>query len=369
MSAAPDPHYMDIALRLSARALGSTWPNPAVGCVIVADDGEVLGRGWTAPSGRPHAETQALAQAGLRAKGATAYVSLEPCAHHGMTPPCAQALADAGVARVVIACADPDPRTQGKSIAFLKEHHVEVITGLAEKEAQRLNEGFFTRVSVGRPFITLKLATSRDGKLATKSGESKWITNEESRNLAHVMRAENDAVMIGSATALIDDPELTCRLEGYERRSPVRIVADGRLRLELTSRLVRTLALAPLWILTREGVDQKRARSFRDLGVTVFEIGSDNAGNLDMNDAVQALGEAGITRLLVEGGARLAANLLKADLVDQLAWFTAPLIIGGDGTDAVAALGLDKIGNSTAFHLEESRAIKDDMLALYRRMR
>jgi diaminohydroxyphosphoribosylaminopyrimidine deaminase/5-amino-6-(5-phosphoribosylamino)uracil reductase len=358
---------MDIALRLAARGLGRVWPNPAVGCVIVTPEGEIVGRAATAPSGRPHAETLALAQAAARARGATAYVCLEPCAHHGKTPPCAQALVEAGIARVVVACIDADPRVDGKGIAYLRGSHVEVIDGVRSDEALRLNEGFFLRLKEGRPHVTLKLAASRDGKLTTHTRTSQWLTGEQARCTVHMLRAESDAVMIGSATALVDDPELTVRLPGLEAHQPVRIVADGRLRLPLTSKLVQSCAQVPLWLLTRPDADRQRARAFRDLGVRVFEIEPDSEG-LNMLDALAALGEAGLTRILVEGGARLGGSLLKHKLVDRLVWFSAPLIIGGDGYDAIAGLGLDEVAEAPRFRLQESRRLGDDMLAIYTRL-
>src|SRR5580700_4659831 len=231
-----DLGHMRTALGLARRGLGNTWPNPAVGCVIVKD-GRVVGRGWTQKGGRPHAETEALARAGKGAKGATAYVSLEPCSHHGKTPPCAEALIAAGVSRVVAAVEDPDPRVSGRGIARLRAAGIAVEAGLCAAEAAELNAGFFCRVAQGRPLVTLKLAASLDGRIATPTGKSRWITGPAARERAHLLRAAHDAVLIGTGTALADDPQLTCRLPGLEARSPVRIVIDRTLRLPATLRL------------------------------------------------------------------------------------------------------------------------------------
>ena len=220
-----DTHHMRHALTLAERALGRTAPNPAVGCVIVSRDGHVVGRGRTQDGGRPHAEAVALTQAGDAATGATAYVTLEPCAHHGQTPPCAEALANAGIARVVASVEDPDPRVKGKGFAMLRAAGVEVVTGLLEKETTELNAGFFLRITENRPLVTLKIAQSEDGKTA-RAGDDKWITGEEARRFSHLLRAKHDAILIGVGTALADDPELTCRLPGLEKYSPLRVVLE-----------------------------------------------------------------------------------------------------------------------------------------------
>ncbi len=269
-----DAHFMALALRLAGRGLGRTWPNPAVGCVVVKE-GRIVGRGWTQPGGRPHAEVEALRRAGDQALGATVYVSLEPCAHYGRTPPCTMALLHAGVRRVVAATQCPDRRVDGKGIAQLRQAGVEVTLGLMRTEAEALNAGFFLKERSGRPLVTLKLASSLDGRIATRTGASQWITGEEARAWAHWLRATHDAIMIGSGTALADDPSLTCRLPGLEDRSPVRIVLDGRLRLPATSRLALTANEVPTWLMTRraagppdrvEALRQLRRRADRGQG-------------------------------------------------------------------------------------------------------
>jgi diaminohydroxyphosphoribosylaminopyrimidine deaminase/5-amino-6-(5-phosphoribosylamino)uracil reductase len=263
--------HMRSALALARRGLGQVWPNPAVGCVIVKD-GRVVGRGWTQKGGRPHAETEALARAGAAARGATAYVSLEPCSHHGKTAPCAEALITAGIGRVVAAVEDPDPRVSGRGIARLRDAGVVVETGLCATESVELNAGFFCRVISGRPLIALKLATSLDGRIATASGESRWITGPAARERAHLLRATHDAVLVGTGTALSDDPEMTCRLPGLASRSPVRVVIDRNLRLPAMLRLFAEAGVAPSWVVTHAKSDSTRRMALKKQGVTLIEM-------------------------------------------------------------------------------------------------
>jgi diaminohydroxyphosphoribosylaminopyrimidine deaminase/5-amino-6-(5-phosphoribosylamino)uracil reductase len=359
-----DRRHMAAALNLARRGLGNVAPNPAVGCVIVAK-GKVVGRGWTQAGGRPHAETEALNRAGAAARGATAYVSLEPCAHHGKTPPCAEALVAAGIARVVVATIDPDPRVSGRGVAALQAAGITVDVGCLECEAQILNAGFLSRLD-GRPLITLKLATSLDGRIATRSGDSQWITGELARARAHLMRAEHDAVMIGVGTAVADNPQLTCRLPGLEHRSPVRVVADGRLRLPLTHYLVRTARDVPTILFTVAGNPAERRAAFIGAGVEVIEVARDPRGYPDPVTAMKKLAEHGITRLLVEGGGQLAASMIGARLVDHVCWFRGPVVIGDDGRPAVAALGLDRLRNASTYALEAVERLGDDLLETYR---
>ena len=358
---------MRAALALARRGLGTVWPNPAVGCVIVKD-GRVVGRGWTQPGGRPHAETEALAMAGKSASGATVYVTLEPCAHHGKTAPCADALISAGVSRVVVAVQDPDPRVAGKGIDRLRLAGIPVTEGVLHKDASEINAGFFLRVSNGRPLVTLKLASTLDGRIATHSGESRWITGNEARAAAHMLRAETDAIMVGSGTALHDDPDLTCRLPGLVERSPVRVVVDGRLRLPLTSRLVATANDVPTWLLTLEGGEAFRREAYEEAGVDVVEVAAGPDGAIDLALALEALAESGVTRVLVEGGAHLAAALLRAGLVDRLVWFRAPRLIGGDGLPAAVSFGVDHLAQTPRFERIEVRAVGDDLMETYIRL-
>jgi diaminohydroxyphosphoribosylaminopyrimidine deaminase / 5-amino-6-(5-phosphoribosylamino)uracil reductase len=333
---------MAVALRLAERGLGSVWPNPTVGCVLVRD-GRIVGRGWTRPGGRPHGEVEALRRAGGAALGATAYVSLEPCAHYGRTPPCTMALLQAGIRRVVAATIDPDPRVDGRGIEQLRQAGVEVSVGLGRAEADAINAGFILRVRAKRPLVTLKLATSLDGRSATKSGASQWITGEPARARGHLLRAAHDAIMIGSGTAVADDPSLTCRLPGLEERSPVRVVLDRRLRLALASKLASGARAVPTWLFTGADAPERGRKALRALGVDILPVGTDASGQLDLREILAVLAARGITRVLVEGGAALAASLLRQRLVDRLAWFRGPMLIGGDGHAAIGALGVDAI--------------------------
>jgi diaminohydroxyphosphoribosylaminopyrimidine deaminase / 5-amino-6-(5-phosphoribosylamino)uracil reductase len=362
-----DLRHMKAALTLARRGLGMVWPNPTVGCVIVRD-GHVVARGWTQQGGRPHGETEALGRAGEGARGATAYVSLEPCCHWGKTPPCTDALISAGIARVLVPIEDPDPRVSGRGIARLRDAGIAVETGLCAVAAAELNAGFFMRLSEGRPLTTLKLATTLDGQLATSTGESRWITGERARDRAHLLRASHDAVMIGSNTVLSDDPLLTCRLPGLDERSPVRIVVDSRLRVPLTARLVAEARRVPTWFITLRHGDAARREAFLGCGVELIEVPGTPDHTVDMRAAFQELGRRGLTRVLVEGGATLAAVLLRAGLVDRLAWFHAPSLIGGDGIPAVAPLGITTLEDAPRFERLSLEPVGEDVLELLRRV-
>lgn len=352
-----DNDYLGMALALAGRGLGNVWPNPAVGCVV-AHDGLVLGRGWTQPGGRPHAETMAIEQAGAGAMGATAYVSLEPCAHHGRTPPCAEALITAGVARVVIAATDPDPRVNGQGTALLRAAGIAVELP-DHAAAKALNDGFFSKVQLGRPLVTLKLATTLDGRIAIGSGESKWITGAQARARGHMLRAEHDAILIGIGTALADDPELTCRLPGMLGLSPVPIVLDSRLRLPDESRLARGAKSNPVWLVAGPG---QQSATLDKLGVEILPAPLSGSGRIDLQAALGILARRGITRLLVEGGSSVTTAFLDAGLVDRLAWFRAPGLIGDDGLAAIGELGLRALANMPRFHRQGIEVLGDDVL-------
>lgn len=365
MASAADTDFMMMALTLAERGLGQVAPNPAVGCIIVRD-GVVVGRGWTQAGGRPHAETVALARAGDKARGATVYVTLEPCAHHGKTGPCAEALIEAGVARVVGAVADPDPRVAGRGFAMLEKAGIEVVEDVCMSRAVYLNQGFFLKVTDERPLVTLKVASSVDGRTATKSGHSRWITGDAARQRGHLLRATHDAIMIGSATAIVDDPVLTCRLSGLEERSPLRIVADGRLRLPLTSKLVRDAARHSVIVLTFPGGDVDRRTAFADCGVELVDVPPvADTGLMDMRVAMKLLAERGLTRVLVEGGARLASSLMRARLVDRVEWFRSSTILGGDGYPAIAALGVEKVDDAPKMLMTGQIDLGADTLSSY----
>ncbi len=359
---------MRAALALARRGLGRVWPNPAVGCVIV-NEGRVVGRGWTQPGGRPHAETEALARAGPAAHGATAYVTLEPCCHWGRTPPCADALIAAGLSRVVVALEDPDPRVAGGGLARLRAAGIAVETGLGAAEAAEINAGFFQLVRLGRPLVTLKLATSLDGRIATASGESRWITGPPARERAHLLRATHDAILVGTDTVIADDPQLTCRLPGLDAHSPVRIVIDRQLRVPLDARVFAEARQIPSWVVTLASTDQARRKALSDAGVVVIAAEPDPAGHIDLGRALTLFGERGLTRLLVEGGGRLAAALLRGGLVDRLVWLHAPLLLGGDGVPAVAELGLDALADAPGFERLASETVGEDVLTIFRARR
>jgi len=360
-----DLRAMRAALALARRGLGTVWPNPAVGCVIVAR-GRVVGRGWTQPGGRPHGETEALGRAGEAARGATAYVSLEPCRHWGRTPPCTDALIAAGIRRVVVALEDPDPRVAGAGVRQLHAAGLEVETGLCEAEATEINAGFFCRLRNRRPLVTLKLATSLDGRIATGSGESQWITGPPARERAHALRAAHDAIMVGTGTVLADDPQLTCRLPGLAHRSPVRVVVDRHLRIPPTTRLISDARAVPVWVLTLPSADPERRQAFLRAGATVIDIDPSPDGNGSLAAALAALGERGITRLLVEGGGHLAAAFARAGLIDRLVWVHAPMLIGGDGIPAIAEVGLEVLSKAPSFTRLSTETVGDDVLTVFR---
>jgi diaminohydroxyphosphoribosylaminopyrimidine deaminase/5-amino-6-(5-phosphoribosylamino)uracil reductase len=361
---AGDRRFMGIALALARRGLGQTWPNPTVGCVVVRDNA-VVGRGWTQKGGRPHAETEALKRAGDAAKDATAYVTLEPCAHHGQTPPCADALIRSGVARAVVATGDPDPRVSGQGIAMLRTAGIAVEESFRKAEADEINAGFFLRVRESRPLITLKLATTLDGRIATKSGESRWITGDAARRRGHLMRASHDAILVGSNTVAADDPELTCRLPGLAGRSPVRVIFDARLNLPPTAKLVTTARDVPTWIVIGPEAPAERRRALEDAGVVVIEQKLNAAGHTDAPAAIAELARRGITRVLCEGGSGLAASLLRSKLVDRLAWFHAPRIMGGDGLAAADALGVSALAEMPGFVRTAIETCGEDVLETY----
>lgn len=358
---------MQTALALARRGLGNAWPNPAVGCVLVRDE-KIVGRGWTQPGGRPHSETEALRRAGTESRGATAYISLEPCDHHGKTGPCAEAVIAAGIRRVVIAVEDPDPRVAGKGIEKLRSAGVAITTGVCHGTAAELNAGFFLSILSGRPLITLKAATSLDGRIATRTGESRWITGTESRATAHGLRAEHDAILIGSGTALADDPMLSCRLPGMREKSPVRVIADGRLRLTPGMKLVETADHIPTWVVTIPTLELRRRRALEERGVTIIEVEGDASGRPVPSALAAALAKRGITRLLIEGGGEVAASFLMAGMVDRLAWFRAPLVIGSDGVAVSGDMGVASLDDAPRFSRSGVTQIGVDVLETYRRL-
>ena len=350
---------MRLALALGRRGQGQCWPNPAVGCVIVRD-GRVVGRGWTQPGGRPHAERVALDQAGKAARGAVAYVSLEPCAHHGKTPPCAEALIAAGVARVVAPLEDSDARVSGRGFAMLREAGIEVVTGVLAEEAEADLSGFFRKATAGRPSITLKLASSFDGRIATASGHSQWITGPEARRLVHGLRARHDAVMVGAGTARADDPMLTVRGFGVARQ-PVRVVVSRRLDLPQDGKLVQTAGEVPVWLCHGPDADEDRMAAWKGFGATLLPCAL-TGRQIDPVSVCEALGAQGLTRVFCEGGGALAASLLSAGLVDELVGFTAGFAVGAEGLPSVGAMGISSLDEAERFALAEVRQVGGDVM-------
>jgi diaminohydroxyphosphoribosylaminopyrimidine deaminase/5-amino-6-(5-phosphoribosylamino)uracil reductase len=328
-----DRRFMAVAIRLSRRHLGLTGTNPSVATLIVRD-GVIIGRGITAIGGRPHAETQALAEAGERARGATAYVTLEPCAHHGRTPPCAEALVAAGVTRVVGAASDPDPRVAGQGYAILRKAGIEVVEGVLAEEAGDQLGGYLIRSVKRRPEVTLKLAVSADGMIGLRDEGRVAVTGEAVRRQVHVMRAETDAILVGIRTTLADDPELTCRLPGLEARSPIRIVLDRNARLPATARLVVTARAVPTMVASLPNAVTPAQRADLESRGLTFLATEEHEGRVALPELLEDLGARGITTLMVEGGADAATQFLAEDLVDRLVLFTSTKEIGSGGVQA-----------------------------------
>lgn len=357
---------MRAALALARRSLGRTGPNPAVGCVI-AKDGAIVGRGRTRDGGRPHAEADALAQAGEAARGATVYVTLEPCSHFGKSPPCADALVEAGVAKVVSALEDPFPEVNGRGHARLRSAGIAVEVGEGAAEAAEINAGFLLRVRQGRPLFHLKLATSLDGRIATASGESKWITGEAARADGQRLRAIHDAILVGANTAVADDPELTCRLPGLAAYSPIRIVLDSRARLSPGSKLALAANRTPVWLFcTRQAPPAARA-ALQAKRVEVIEIASNERGQVDIAGAAAELGRRQLSRVLIEGGGEVAAAFLKAGLVDRVTAYQAGILMGADSRSAVGSISLERLGFAPRFTLASNRRLGGDVMETWRR--
>ena len=338
-----DRRFMESALAVGARNLGLTWPNPSVGAVIVRhEEGRavVVARGVTQPGGRPHAERVAIDAAGPLARGATIYVTLEPCSHHGKTPPCAEAVIAAGITRVVYALADPDPRVAGRGGSLLRQAGLAVSAGIGEARAARAHRGHVLRVTQSRPSVLLKLARTADGFAAAASNERLMITGALANARVHLMRAHADAILVGLGTVLADDPRLTVRLPGLEHRSPVRVVVDSALALPLDASLVTSAGAPPTWIVTTIGAPVEAERRLVAAGIEVMRVGADEHGRVRLDEALRLLAARGITRVFCEGGPVLAEALAQADLVDEAAIVTAPHALGVPGHRAVGpALG------------------------------
>jgi diaminohydroxyphosphoribosylaminopyrimidine deaminase/5-amino-6-(5-phosphoribosylamino)uracil reductase len=363
---ADDLRYMQLALTLGRRGQGRTWPNPAVGAVVVKD-GVIVGRGWTQPGGRPHAEPVALAQAGAAAKGATLYVTLEPCSHFGKSPPCADAIVAAGIARVVAAIEDPNPEVAGQGHTRLRAAGIKVEVGLCAEEAARDHAGHFRRIRDKRPHVVLKLAVSPDGKIAADGHKTAAVTGERVRSRVHLLRAQCDAILVGIGTVKADDPELTCRLPGMAKRSPVRVVLDRALRISGNSKLVHSARTTPLWVMTSDIAEAPAAMALGAAGAQVLRVPAVTmpVPGLDLPAVLHSLAEKGITRLMVEGGAKVASSFVSAGLVDEVWLFQGPNEIGEGGINALDALPLSAITGSPGFVARGSEVIEDDTLTIY----
>jgi diaminohydroxyphosphoribosylaminopyrimidine deaminase/5-amino-6-(5-phosphoribosylamino)uracil reductase len=331
-----DARFMRLALRLGRRGLGRSSPNPPVGAVVVAN-GAVVGRGYHRRAGLPHAEVEALRRAGERARGATLYVTLEPCAHHGRTPPCTDAITAAGVRRVVMGTHDPNPSVPGKGMRRLRAAGIDVGSGVLQHACDELIAAFRKHVTTGLPLVTLKLAASLDGRIATMTGDSRWITSETSRRFVHRLRSDHDAILVGAETVIRDDPELTCRLRGG--RNPLRVILDGRLRVPLHARVLTNTVSAATLVVTGRGASGARARQMEAMGVEVLRLPA-KAGQLSMVRLLRALAQRSVMSVLIEGGATVAALALTARSVDRVLVFYAPKLIGGDGRPMLGPLGV-----------------------------
>jgi len=362
---AADQRFMQLALGLGRRGLGRTWPNPAVGAVVVKD-GVIVGRGWTQAGGRPHAEPEALARAGEEARGATLYVTLEPCAHVGKSLPCTDAVIAAGIARVVSAIEDPNPEVAGQGHARLRAAGIMVDIGPGALEAARDHAGHFRRIRDRRPHVILKLAVSSDDRIGGAGHRPVAISGEAAKARMHLLRSQCDAILVGIGTVLSDDPLLTCRLPGMEARSPVRVVLDRSLRIPQACRLVHSARNTPLWVVASSLAEAPAAAMLGAAGAQIIRVASEPAG-LDLGDVLHALSERGITRLLVEGGARVASAFVAAGLVDEFWLLRGREAIGSDGVPALDALPLGAINQSPEFRVRASETFGNDTLTIYER--
>src|SRR5882757_365494 len=361
-----DQRFMALALSLGRRGQGHTWPNPAVGAVVVRD-GVIVGRGWTQAGGRPHAEPEALRRAGEAARGATLYVTLEPCSHVGKSPPCADAVIAAGIARVVTAIEDPNPLVAGQGHARLRAAGIVVDVGLGAEEAARDHAGHFRRVRDKRPHVILKLAVSSDDKIAGAGHKPTAITGEAAKTRVHLLRAQCDAILVGIGTVRADDPLLTCRLPGMAARSPVRVVLDRALRIAGDSQLVHSARQTPLWLMASELAEAPAAAKLTAAGAQVIRLAPTAAPGLDLSAVLHALSERRITRLMVEGGSRVASSFVAADLADEIWLVRGPNAVGTDGIAALDALPLAAITQSPAFRVRASETLNEDTLTVYER--
>ncbi|MCL4503487.1 MAG: bifunctional diaminohydroxyphosphoribosylaminopyrimidine deaminase/5-amino-6-(5-phosphoribosylamino)uracil reductase RibD [Deltaproteobacteria bacterium] len=356
---------MKLALRLAARGAGWVSPNPMVGAVVVKD-GQIVGRGFHRRVGAAHAEVEALRQAGAAAQGADLYVTLEPCNHQGRTPPCTQAILAAGVARVIIATRDPNPQVAGGGAEYLKSQGVIAETGVLEAQAWRLNESWFYWTATGRPWVIAKAACSLDGKIATATGESQWLTGEAARAYGHRLRHQVDAILVGIETVLSDDPQLTARLPRGRGKDPIRVVLDSRLRLPLPAKLLHLESQAPTWVACTKEAPKEKIKAIKDLGAEVL-VFPEEAGRVPLKPLLKLLGDQQVQSLLVEGGAEVLGGFFDEGLVNQFYFFFAPKILGGRTSPGVlGGEGISHLANALqATHLNMRRIAQDIMISGY----
>jgi diaminohydroxyphosphoribosylaminopyrimidine deaminase/5-amino-6-(5-phosphoribosylamino)uracil reductase len=356
----PDYHYMKTALELAEKGAGRTSPNPMVGAVIV-QDGQIIGRGWHEKAGGPHAEVNAIADAGSRTRGATMYVTLEPCNHQGRTPPCTKAILEAGISRVVCAMTDPNPEVAGGGARFLADWGIDVETGICEPEARRLNEFFIHYIQTRRPFVLLKCAATLDGKIATRTGDSKWVTGPTARARVHQMRHCCDAILVGINTVTADDPSLTTRLENSTGRDPVRVILDTQLSMPETAKMLSQQSNAPTMVAASENAAPQKAARLEQQGAQILYV-PEKQNRVDLDALLAKLGQMNITSLLVEGGSRVTAAFLQNRLVDKICFFYAPKILGGDGIGICSGPGPQLMSSAISVTDMETEQIGDDLL-------
>ncbi len=361
MRSSEDEKYMQRALDIAARAQGRTSPNPMVGAVVVKDN-QVVGEGYHMKAGTPHAEVHALQAAGDAAWGATLYVNLEPCSHYGRTPPCADAIVEAGVKRVIVAGLDPNPRVSGRGLKILQDAGIETLTGVLEQEARNLNLAFFKYIQTGIPLVSLKVAMTLDGKIATSTGDSRWISGEASRKHVHQLRNVYDAIMVGIGTVLKDDPMLNTRLEDKDIRDPIRVIIDSKLDLPSSSNIVKTTRQQKTIVFCSQQADSARQEFLEEAGLTVIKM-TVNEEKLPLEEVLRVLGEMEIMTLLVEGGGEINGYLIEKNLVDKVYWFIAPKIVGGrEAPTPVGGRGITQLKDALPLKSMEIQRFDEDIL-------
>jgi diaminohydroxyphosphoribosylaminopyrimidine deaminase / 5-amino-6-(5-phosphoribosylamino)uracil reductase len=356
-----DNEFMRMALELAARGAGYVAPNPMIGAVVV-QEGRVVGTGYHQAVGGPHAEVHAIDDAGDQARGATLYVTLEPCNHHGRTPPCTHKILAAGIQRVVVAVADPNPDVAGGGNAYLKDQGLQVLCGVCREQALRLNESFFKYARTKIPFVVLKMAATLDGRIATRTGDARWVTGPEARARVHALRHAMDAIMVGVGTVKVDDPELTTRLEAGHGVDATRIILDTHLRMPDTARMLQQASVAETWVVCGPAAAPDNRKRLADQGAVIVEAGLAD-GRIDLAALMRILGARGITSLLIEGGAQVASAALNAGILDKVFFFYAPKILGGDdGIPMCSGPGPEKMRESLPLHRVEVERVGADVL-------